>query len=191
METTLVIVGIIALVCIALIATTYNRLVGARNAVQASVGTIEVQLKRRYDLIPNLIEAVKGQMTFEKGTLERIVEARSGVARANKGMGAGRIAAENALASALGSFKIQVEAYPALRSNENVLRLQEELTSTENSIGFARQAYNAGYLTYKTAVETFPTNLLAGIMGFRVTAFAFYDAPEAAEVTPKVDLSIG
>ena len=187
----LLIVGLVAIVTLALIAGTYNRLVGARNAVQAGGSAIEVQLKRRYDLIPNLIAAVKGQMTFEKGTLERITEARSGVAKAGAGMSAGRIGAENALTSAMSAFRIQVEAYPSLRSNENVLGLQEQLTSTENSISFARQAYNVGYLSYKNAVETFPTNLLAGVMGFRVDAFAFYDAPDAEEANPKVDLSIG
>lgn len=187
----LLIVGAVVLVIVVLIAGTYNRLVGARNAVQAASSTIEVQLKRRYDLIPNLIEAVKGQMKFEKGTLEAITEARSGIAAAGEGMNAKRITAENALTSAIGAFKIQVEAYPALRSNENVLGLQEQLTSTENSISFARQAYNSGYLAYKNAVETFPTNLLAGPMGFRPDAFAFYDAPDAEEANPKVDLSLG
>jgi len=182
--------SLVLLLILGAVVGTYNRLVGARNAVQASVGTIEVQLKRRFDLIPNLIEAVKGQMQFEKGTLEAITAARSGITAAGDGMGAARVAAENQLASALASFRIQVEAYPALRSNENALRLQEELTSTENSIGFARQAYNSGYLGYKNAVETFPTNLLAGAMGFRSDAFAFYDAPEAEEATPKVNLSL-
>ena len=186
----LLIVGLVAIVALALIAGTYNRLVGARNAVQAGGSAIEVQLKRRYDLIPNLIEAVKGQMTFEKGTLERITEARAGVAKAGEGMSTGRIGAENALTSAMSAFRIQVEAYPALRSNENVLGLQEQLTSTENSISFARQAYNVGYLSYKNAVETVPPNLLAGVMGFRVDAFTFYDAPDAEEANPKVDLSI-
>ncbi len=182
--------AIAAVLILVLVAGTYNRLVGVRNAVQAAVGTIEVQLKRRFDLIPNLIESVKGQMQFEKGTLEAITAARSGVTSAGTGMGAARVAAENQLASALASFRIQVEAYPALRSNENVLALQEELTSTENAIGFARQAYNSGYLGYKNAVETFPTNLLAGVMGFRSDAFAFYDAPDAEEVNPKVNLTI-
>jgi LemA protein len=182
---------LVAIVVIAIVAFTYNRLIGARNAVQAAASTIEVQLKRRYDLIPNLIEAVKGQMKFEKGTLEAITAARGGVATAGEGMSSKRIAAENALTSAIGAFRIQVEAYPALRSNENVLGLQEQLTSTENSISFARQAYNSGYLAYKNAVETFPTNLFARLMGFRPDAFAFYDAPEAEEANPKVDLSIG
>ena len=164
---------------------TFNLVVRLYNAVRMAAAQIEVTLKRRFDLVPNLVQAVQGQMDFERATLTAITAARSGVAAAGEGIGPTRLAAENQLTNALAAFRIQVEAYPELRSNENVLHLQEELVSSENQIGFARQAYNTAVLQYRSAVETVPTAIVARLTGFRADAFAFYDAgPEAAEAPP-------
>ena len=167
---------------------TFNLVVGLRNAVSMAAAQIEVTLTRRFDLIPNLVHAVQGQMDFERSTLTAITAARSDVAAAGAGIGPARLAAEAQLTNALAAFRIQVEAYPELRSNENVLRLQEELVSSENQIGFARQAYNTAVLQYRSAVQTFPTAIVARLTGFRADAFAFYEAEPAAAQAPRVDL---
>ena len=143
---------------------------------------------RRYDLIPNLVEAVKGQMGFEKGVLESVTAARAAAVNAGAtGNPAAQAKAENLLSSSLRTLFANVEAYPTLKSNENVIQLQEQLTSTENQIGFSRQHYNASVLAYNNSVQTFPGLLFAGALGF--TKRDFFDAPDAEEVVPKVSLS--
>lgn len=183
----LVVFGLIAFFAIG----TYNGLVARRNRIDEATGQIEVQLKRRFDLIPNLVSAVKGVMEFESGTIERVTAARAGVAAAGSGITPDRVSAENVLGSALAGFRVQVEAYPALRSNENVIALQEQLTTTENQLAFSRQHYNSVVLEFRNAVQTFPNSLVAGIFGFRASAYAFFDAPEEANAVPTVDLSLG
>jgi LemA protein len=160
------IVLVVILVVIALWAMSlYNRLVGLRNQTQNGWKQIDVQLKRRHDLIPNLVNTVKGQMDFEKGTLEAVMEAR---AKAMAAIGpADASQKEAALSQAVGKFFAVAENYPQLRSNENVKMLQEELSSTENKIGFARQFYNDIATKYNTGTQTFPANMFSATFGFQ------------------------
>jgi len=164
----------------------YNRLVSLRNEVDNSWRQIDVQLKRRHDLIPNLIEAVKGYMQFERDTLTQVVEARAKAISAPDQ--ATRVAAENQLTAGLGRLMAVMENYPQLKADENVLKLQEELTTTENQIAYARQSYNDVVLDLNTRIQTFPTNLIAGNFGFKSAEY-FKGAPEDQAV-PKVDLSM-
>lgn len=171
--------GIAVLVIIVLIILwavgIYNRLVGLRNQVKNAWSQIDVQLQRRYDLIPNLVETVKGYMTYERGTLEAVITARSQAVAAREaveksgGPTGGSIkqllGAESALKGALGNFFALAENYPQLRASENMKNLQEELSSTENKIAFARQAYNDQVLMYNTTQQQFPAVLLAGAFG--------------------------
>jgi LemA protein len=162
--------------------------VNGRNRVDEALGQIQVQLKRRYDLIPNLVDAVKGQMGFEKGVLEGVTKARAAAVNAGtSGDTAAQAKAENMLTSSLRTLFANVEAYPTLKSNENVIQLQEQLTSTENQIGFSRQHYNATVLSYNNAVQTFPGLLFASAFGF--IKRDFFDAPDSEEAVPKVNLS--
>src|SRR5271157_5916925 len=137
----------------------YNSLVSAKNQVDNSWRQIDVQLKRRHDLIPNLVEAVKGYMNFERDTLTQVVEARAKAVNAPDQ--ASRMAAESQITTGLGKLMAVMENYPQLKADENVLKLQEELTTTENQISFARQAYNDVVLELNTRVQTFPSNLIA------------------------------
>ena len=180
----LVVVGVIALFVIGI----YNGLVGRRNRIDEALAQIQVQLKRRHDLIPNLVNAVKGYMGFEQKVLTDVTNARaSAVAVGAQGV-AQQAQAENALTSTLRSLFAVVENYPDLKANQNVLSLQEELTTTENQISFSRQHYNASVLEYNNAIQVFPNVLLAGMFGF--TKRDFFEAePEAANV-PNVDLSL-
>lgn len=182
-------VAVVVIVVIAVfVIGIYNGLVGRRNRVDEALAQIEVQLKRRHDLIPNLVNAVKGYMQFEQKVLTDVTNARaSAVSAGAKGV-AEQAAAENMLSSTLRSLFAVVENYPELKANQNVLELQEQLTTTENQISFSRQHYNATVLDYNTAIATFPNVLLAGPFGF--TKREFFDAePEAANV-PNVDLSL-
>ena len=154
----------------------YNRLVTLANRYKNAYSQIDVQLKRRYDLIPNLVETVKGYMTHERGTLEAVIKARGAAvsaaeraARAPGDPGAmqGLSLAEGALGGALGKLLAVFEAYPDLKANQNVLGLQEELSSTENKIAFSRQAFNDSVMEYNTQRETFPAVVFAGMFGFR------------------------
>jgi LemA protein len=164
----------------------YNGLVGLRNQVQNAWKQIDVQLKRRHDLIPNLVNTVKGAMRFEQETLERVMAAR---ARAVSAVGvAARGQAEGELSQTLGRLFAVMEAYPELKANQNALQLQEELTSTENKIAFARQLYNDLVMRFNTAQQSFPSNLLAGSMGFRPAEYL--EIPEAERAVPVVDLSL-
>jgi LemA protein len=169
----------------------YNRLVSLRNQVQNAWKQIDVQLKRRHDLIPNLINTVRGAMGFERGTLEAVVAARnSAIAAANTGSVPATAAAETQLTGALGRLLAVVEAYPDLKATGNVAQLQEELTTTENKIGFARQLYNDTATQYNTAQQTFPTMLFAGMAGAtQVPLWEITDEGEKA--VPQVDLSMG
>jgi len=162
---------------------TYNGLVQLRNAVKNAWSQIDVQLKRRYDLIPNLVETVKGYAGHEKETLERVIQARqAGIAASTV---KDQQAAENMITGALRQLFALAEAYPNLKANENFLKLQEELASTENRIGFARQYYNDAVQTFNTRQEVFPANLVASMLGFQPAEFFEIEAPGQREA-PKV-----
>ena len=158
-------VGIIVVLALIVIGI-YNGLVQRRLRVDEALGQIEVQLKRRWDLIPNLINAVKGYMGFEQSVLENVTNARANAVAAGAKGPAEQAIAENALTSSLRSLFAVVENYPDLKANQNVLSLQEELTTTENQISFSRQHYNATVLDYNTNIQTFPSVLIAGMFGF-------------------------
>ena len=177
---------IIVVAIVAWVVYAYNRLVSLRNQVDNSWRQIDVQLKRRHDLIPNLIEAVKGYMQFERDTLTQVVEARAKAVSAPDQ--ASRMAAETQITTGLGKLMAVMENYPQLKADENVLKLQEELTTTENQIAFARQAYNDVVLDLNTRIQIFPTNLIASNFGFKAAEY-FKGAPEEQAV-PKVDLSM-
>jgi LemA protein len=155
-----------------------------RNQVKNAWSQIEVQLKRRHDLIPNLIETVKGYMTHEKETLENITKARAGAVEASS-VGE-KAKAESELQSALGKFNLVVENYPDLKANQNFMALQEELTSTENKISFSRQAYNDQVLQFNNKIEMFPSNIIAGMFNFIKEEF-FEIEVEAERDVPKVN----
>ncbi|MBI4481732.1 MAG: LemA family protein [Acidobacteria bacterium] len=164
----------------------YNSLVQLRNQVQNAWKQIDVQLKRRHDLIPNLVETVKGYMKFEQETLQKVMEAR---AKAVRAAGVRETAeSENQLTQTLGRLFALMENYPELKSNENALKLQEELTSTENRIGFARQFYNDLVMRFNTKQEVLPSNLIASLFGFQRADYFEIEAP--AREVPKVDLSV-
>ncbi len=198
MLTGLVLVLVIVLVPVVLLALyaigAYNRLVTLRNRFKNAYAQIDVQLKRRYDLIPNLVETAKGYLAHERQTLEAVIQARNAAYAANQRAAAnpgdaqsmkGLSAAETGLVGALGRLFAVAEAYPDLKANQNMLALQEELTSTENKIAFARQAFNDAVMTYNTARETFPTNLIAGMFNFTPAELFVVEAPEQREA-PKV-----
>jgi len=161
----------------------YNGLVRLKNQVKNAWAQIDVQLKRRHDLIPNLVETVKGYAGHEKTTLENVVKARGAAVQAQGPQEQGK--AEGMLSSALGRLMVVVEQYPDLKANQNFLALQEELTSTENKIGFSRQHYNDSVMTYNTRTESFPVNVIAGMFGFKGEEF-FELEDEAAREAPKV-----
>ncbi len=177
---------IIVVAIVAWVVFAYNGLVSLRNQVDNAWRQIDVQLKRRHDLIPNLVEAVKGYMQFERDTLTQVVEARAKAVNAPDQ--ASRMAAESQLTAGMGKLLAVMENYPQLKADENVLKLQEELTTTENQIAFARQAYNDVVLGLNTRIQSFPTNLIAGNFGFKPAEY-FKGAPEEQAV-PKVDLSM-
>jgi LemA protein len=165
----------------------YNGLVRLRNHVQSAWSQIVVQLKRRHDLIPNLVNTVKGAMDFERGTLEAVIAARNKAVSATGVKDTAR--AEGELTQALGRLFALTEAYPELKANQNVLQLQEELTSTENKVGFARQLYNDVATQYNTKQATFPTLLIAGLA--KATPAELWEIEDVAErAVPKVDLSL-
>ena len=180
----LVVVGVIALFVIGI----YNGLVGRRNRIDEALAQIQVQLKRRHDLIPNLVNAVKGYMGFEQKVLTDVTNARASAVTAGAQGVAAQAQAENALTGTLRSLFAVVENYPDLKANQNVLSLQEELTTTENQISFSRQHYNASVLDYNTAIQVFPAVLIAGMFGF--TKRDFFDAEPEASAVPTVDLNL-
>jgi LemA protein len=165
----------------------YNRLITLRNQTQNGWKQIDVQLKRRHDLIPNLVNTVKGAMEFEQDTLQKVIQARNAAVTAT-GV-ADAAAKENVLTGALGKLFALAESYPALKSNENIRQLQEELSSTENKVGFARQFYNDIATSFNTAQQVFPGNIIASM--FRFQPAELYEIQEAAErAVPAVDLSL-
>jgi LemA protein len=179
---TLALLAVIAVIAFWLIGA-YNGLVRLKNQVKNAWAQIDVQLKRRHDLIPNLVETVKGYAGHEKTTLENVVKARGAAVQAQGPQEQGK--AEGMLSSALGRLMVVVEQYPDLKANQNFLALQEELTSTENKIGFSRQHYNDSVMTYNTRTESFPVNVIAGMFGFKGEEF-FELEDEAAREAPKV-----
>jgi LemA protein len=188
---TIAVAAIIILGALAL-ATTYNRLVTLRQRFLNACSQIDVQLKRRHDLIPNLVESVKGYMAHERGTLEEVIRARNaavaagaaGAVGAAGGTGAipSIAVAENALTAALGRMMVLSEGYPQLKADQTTTRLMEELSSTENRVAFARQAYNDSVMQYNTARQTFPTALIAPIFGFSEASLFQLDDPKQREV---------
>ena len=185
--TSWIVLGVIVLIVLWGIAV-YNGLVGGRNQAQTAWSQIDVQLKRRHDLIPNLVQVVKDAMGYEQETLTKVVQARNNAVAAS-GNPAQAGPAEAALTQATRGLLGLVESYPQLKANENVKQLQEELTTTENQIAFSRQAYNDSVMLLNTRIETFPTNLIANNFGFKQADY-FQGAPEDQAV-PKVDLSMG
>jgi len=167
MSTSLIWIIILAIVILGIIVI-YNGLIRLKNQTQEAWSDIDVQLKRRYDLIPNLVETVKGYATHEKETLERVIQARN---QAMQTSGAGKAEAENALSSTLKSIFALSENYPDLKANQNFLELQRELTDTENKIQAARRFYNTNVRDYNTKLQVFPTNLIAGMLKFQAREF--------------------
>jgi LemA protein len=184
----LIIVLVIIVVIVAIFVGIYNGLVTRRNRIDEALGQIEVQLKRRHDLIPNLVQAVKGYMGFEQDVLTRVTEARAGAVAAGAQGPAQQAAAENMLTGALRSLFAVVENYPDLKASTNVMQLQEEITTTENQISFSRQHYNATVLDYNNTIQTIPSVLIAGPLGF--SKREFFDAEPEADVVPNVDLTL-
>ena len=182
----LIVIIIIVVAIVGFLIVLYNGLVGKRNRVDEALAQIEVQLKRRHDLIPNLVNAVKGYMDFEQDVLTKVTEARANAVAAGAKGPAEQAQAENMLTGALRSLFAVVENYPQLKANENVLALQEQLTTTENQISFSRQHYNATVLDYNTGIQTFPAVLIAGLLGF--VKREFFDAEPEADQVPVVQL---
>ena len=189
----LIVLGVLLLIAIVLglwVAGIYNSLVTLRNRFKNAFAQIDVQLKRRYDLIPNLVEVAKGYMKHESGTLEAVIKARniaytaSQAAAANPadaGAVKSLLSAESGLAGAMSRLMVVSEQYPELKANQNMMQLTEEITSTENKISFARQAYNDAVMVYNTTRESFPTNILAGMFNFaEAQLFKIEDAAERA-----------
>ena len=189
--------AVIAVLAVFFVIGMYNGLVTKRNRYKNSYAQIDVQLKRRHDLIPNLVETAKGFMKHEKDTLEAVISARSGATSASASAAANpgdaksmqsMMAAEAGLSGALGKLFALSESYPDLKSNQNMLQVQEELSSTENKIAFSRQAYNDSVLNYNNARETFPTNIISGMFNF-VPATMFEVTEEKEREPVKVDFS--
>jgi LemA protein len=190
----LVVVGGAALLFGLWVMGAYNGLITLRNRFKNAFAQIDVQLKRRYDLIPNLVEVAKGYMKHESGTLEAVIAARNTAYAASKAAAAnpadatamkGLLSAESGLAGAMSRLMVVSEQYPDLKANQNMMQLTEEMTSTENKISFARQAYNDSVMTYNTSRESFPTNILAGMFNFaEAQLFAIENATERE--APKV-----
>jgi LemA protein len=188
MDPILLIIVAIVVIAVIFVIGLYNGLVQRRLRIDEAFAQIEVQLKRRHDLIPNLVNAVKGYMGFEQKVLTDVTNARAAAVSAGAQGPAQQAAAENVLTGTLRSLFAVVENYPELKANQNVLELQEQLTTTENQISFSRQHYNATVLDYNTNIATFPAVIIAGMFGFAKREF--FDAePEAANV-PTVDLSL-
>jgi len=191
-----VILGLIVLALIFLIGI-YNRLVSARNAYKNAFAQIDVQLTRRYDLIPNLVETAKGYIKHERETLEAVVRARTAAVAGLKAAAASPgdpaalqqlAGAENTLAGALGRLFAVAEAYPDLKANQNMMQLSEELTSTENKVAFARQAFNDAVMSYNTTREVFPNNFVASAFGFAPAELLEIESAEKRAV-PKVSFT--
>ncbi len=182
MDIVLIVVIVIVVVLVIAAIALYNNLVKLRNMVDNAWAQIDVQLQRRLDLIPNLVETVKGYASHERGTLDEVTEARAAVV--NAGTPAGKMEADNMLTGALKSLFAVAEAYPDLKANVNFQQLQAELSSTEDKISYMRQSYNDTVMKYNTAIQTFPAVLFAGMMGF--SQRESFDAAAGSDVAPKV-----
>jgi LemA protein len=189
-----IIVLVVLVVIVAMLAGIYNKLVTLRNRFKNAYSQIDVQLKRRYDLIPNLVETAKGYMAHEKDTLEAVIKARGAAVNASSGAAANPgnpqamqalMGAESALTGALGKLMVVVERYPDLKADKTSMQLMEELTSTENKISFSRQAYNDSVMSFNTTREIFPNVIFAGMFGF-TAAVLFELADEEQREAPKV-----
>ena len=187
-------IAVVALFLLIFVIGAYNSLVTLRNRYKNAYSQIDVQLKRRYDLIPNLVETAKGYLSHERGTLEAVIAARNAAATANTRAAQNPgdasamkelSSAESALGGVMGRLFALAEAYPDLKANTTMLNLMEELTSTENKVSFARQAYNDSVMAYNTRREVFPTNLIAGPFNFGPAELFVIDKPEQKEA-PKV-----
>jgi len=176
-----IVLGVIVLFSLVAIGV-FNNLVGLRNLVKEAWAQIDVQLKRRHDLIPNLVETVRGYAAHERGTLEAVTKARNIAQSAAKSNAPPevRAAAESELSSALARLLVVAEAYPELKANTNFLALQEELTGTENKISFARQYYNDTVMNYNNTIQMFPSNIIAGMGGFKCEEFFKIDEADRA-----------
>lgn len=182
---TAIIVIVVVVILAAWLVSMYNSLVKMRNNRENAFADIDVQLKQRHDLVPQLVETVKGYATHEKDTLERVINARNGAIGA-KTIDE-KIVAENALSSALSGLKITLEAYPDLKANQNFLQLQEEIADLENKLSSVRRYFNSATKEYNNAVETFPSNILAGMFGFRKEVmFDLGEQRAALEEAPKI-----
>ena len=190
----LIVLGGIALIAVFVVIGKYNLLVSLRNRFKNAFAQIDVQLKRRYDLIPNLVETAKGYLKHERETLENVIKMRnvaytaSQAAAINPGDAAAvksLISAESGLAGAMSRLMVVAEQYPDLKANQNMMQLTEELTSTENKVSFARQAYNDSVMSYNTAREVFPNNIIAGMFNFAPAELFVIEKPEQREA-PKV-----
>jgi LemA protein len=175
-------VAAVVVLLVLLVIATFNRLVRLRNRAENAWAQIDVQLKRRSDLVPNLVESVKGYAAHERETFEAVTQARAQAQGARSVEE--RAQAENALSAALGRLIPVAEAYPQLRASENFQQLQQQLSDTENKIAVSRQVYNDTVLTYNTMLETFPTNLMAGMLGFPPRTY--FEADDAAREAPQV-----
>ena len=193
----LIVIAAIALFAVMLVVGKYNGLVALRNRFKNAWAQIDVQLKRRYDLIPNLVETTKGYLKHERGTLEAVIAARNSAFSANGKVAANPgdpeamkalSSAEGSLSGALGRLFALSEAYPDLKANTSMNQLMEELTSTENKVSFARQAYNDSVMAYNTGREVFPTNIIAGMFNFGPAELFVIEKAEEREA-PKVSFS--
>jgi LemA protein len=191
-----IILGVVVLLVVWIIGL-YNKLVGARNNYKNAFAQIDVQLTRRYDLIPNLVETAKGYMKHERESLEAVIKARNQAVTAQKGAAANPgdaaamtalAGAEGALGATLGRLFALAEAYPDLKANQNMMQLSEELTSTENKVAFARQAYNDSVMSYNNQREMFPGSVIAGMFNFTPAQLLEISKPEAREA-PKVSFT--
>jgi len=187
MWTWIVVIGIVVVIGLALVGV-YNGLVRARNQFKNAWAQIDVQLKRRYDLIPNLVETVKGYAKHERETFEMVTKARNLAQQMSSGGAGERAKVEGELTSALGRLLAVAENYPDLKANQNFLALQEELTSTENKISFSRQFYNDSVLRFNNKTQEFPSNVVAGMFGFKAAEF-FETTVEIERQAPKVSFS--
>ncbi|MDR1500579.1 MAG: LemA family protein [Tannerellaceae bacterium] len=184
MTTLLIIIGIIAVLAIAL-GSMYNSLVRLRNNRENAFADIDVQLKQRHDLVPQLVETVKGYAAHEKDTLDRVISARNGAVNARTIND--KIVAENALGSALSGMKITLEAYPDLKANQNFIQLQEEISDLENKLSAVRRYFNSATKELNNAVQTFPSNIIAGMFGFhKEIMFDLGDRRSEHEEAPKI-----
>jgi LemA protein len=200
MSIALIILGVLLVIVVVLglwVTGIYNTLVALRNRFKNAFAQIDVQLKRRYDLIPNLVETAKGYMKHESTTLEAVIKARNIALAASQSAAAnpadgnamkGLVSAETGLTGALSRLMVVSEQYPDLKANQNMMQLTEELTSTENKVSFARQAYNDSVMTYNTTRETFPNVIFAGMFGF-VAAELFHIDDPAERNAPKVSFT--